>query len=95
MSDARHHHVILVPVPVPMEIGSPKTVRQTKPTYDRQDRPAHWRPARDIPQRRGKAEALRQFLERMARQESDIRAFMRPDPAAMRAWLTRGRVLAA
>ena len=77
--DYRRHHavqVVVIPVLVPMEIGSPKTVRQTKPTYDRQDRLPPWKPARHPPRRMGKAEALRQFLDRWAKQDADLHAYM-------------------
>jgi hypothetical protein len=49
---------------VPMEIGSNKVAREVKPPRYPSDRREAWRPARDIPKRRGKAEALRQLLER-------------------------------
>jgi hypothetical protein len=72
--DAYHHHragpdgpvVVLVPVPVPFEVGSPKAARAVKPgQYPRQDR-QHWRPATAPPS----------FLQRMAQQEQDVRAFL-------------------
>lgn len=93
-ADYRRHHaaqVVVIPVPVPAyEIGSPKSVRSIKPpSYQPAPREA-WRPARDIPVRRGKAEALQRFLERWARQDSELKAFLRPDRAAMQGWLCRG-----
>ena len=97
MLDARHHHahapaVIVVPVPimVPYEIGSNKVLRQIKPPSYPSDRREAWRPARAIPGRRGKAAALQRFLDYMQRQDEIVREFMRPDAAAMQAWLNRG-----
>ena len=98
MSDYHQHRavqVVLVPIPalMPMEIGSNKVLREVKPPSYPSDRREAWRPARAIPGRRGKAERLKNFLDRWAKQDADIRAFMQPDPAAMRAWLSRGGVL--
>ena len=100
MSDASHHHahapaVIIVPVLVPVEVpaaGSPKVVKSVKPGPHQHAPREAWRPATGIPGRRGKAEALRKFLDRWAKQDADIRAFMRPDLWAMQSWLARGGV---
>ena len=83
-----------MPVETPAA-GSPKVAREVKPgPYPSSPREA-WRPARAIPGRKGKAEALRQFLDAWRRQEEALREIMRPDAAAMLAWLGRGGVLAA
>lgn len=94
MSEDYRHHVAtrIVVIPVPYEIGSPKVVRPIKPSYPQQDRLPAWKPARHPPRRVGKAEALRQFLDRWARQEEALREFMKPNAAMLRAWLCRGAV---
>jgi hypothetical protein len=74
MADYRHHHVVLVPVPV--EAGSPESIRQSKPPAYKRDRLGHWRPQRDTPARLNKAEALRRLLDAMRRQNEEVRAFM-------------------
>ena len=62
-------------VPVPYEIGSPKTVREAKPPRYPSDRREHWRPAQQPPCRT-KGEATKRLIERMGQQDADIRAFM-------------------
>lgn len=88
MPNARHHHasrdgpvVVLVPIPVG---GSPKSVREMKPNYPRQERLPHWRPATRPP---SKAERLARFLDTMRRQDEIVREFMKPDAALLKAWL--------
>jgi hypothetical protein len=99
MPDARHHHVILVPVPYPVLVetpaaGSPESIRQTKPgKYPHRPREA-WRPARAIPAPRNKAERFIRFLDRWARQDQIVREMLKPDAASLKAWLSRGGVLA-
>jgi hypothetical protein len=99
VSDARHHHasreIIFVPVPVLVEVpeaGSPKNVRAIKPDPHPPDRLPPWRPAQRLP-RLNKAERLAKWLDAMRRQDAELKAYMRPDPAALRAWLSRGEVL--
>ena len=81
LSDYRQHHASrggppsIIFVPVPYEIGSPKTVREAKPRYPRQDRQQPWRPAQQPPCRT-KGEATKRLIERMGQQDNDIRAFM-------------------
>jgi hypothetical protein len=79
MTDSFRHHRAsreIIIVPVPYEIGSPKHGREVKPgRYPRQDR-SPWKPQRDIPAKPNKAEALRRFLERVNRQNEEVRAFM-------------------
>jgi hypothetical protein len=78
MSDSYRHHVatrreiVFIEVPV----AGPDFGRQVKPRYGKQDRPQPWRPQRDIPAKPNKAEALRRFLERVNRQNEEVRAFM-------------------
>ena len=93
MSDARHHHasreIIIVPVPVPYEIGSPKVAREVKPRYPRQDRLPPWRPRTKPP---SKAERIGRWLDAWRRQEEALREIMRPDAASLKAWLSRAGV---
>ena len=75
--DGRHHYahreIIFIEVPT---AGSPKEGRRGKPgPYPRQGHEA-WKPQRDIPMKRGKAEALRRLLEQMNRQDNEVGAFM-------------------
>jgi hypothetical protein len=71
----RHHHagrdrIIFVPI----EIGSPKSVRGVKPgPYPQQGRQP-WRPATRPP---SKAERSVQLLRRICEQESDVYEYMR------------------
>jgi hypothetical protein len=82
--DYRHHraHIVLVPYPVPVEVeapeaGSPKIGRIMKPRYpSRPDRPEHWRPAQQPPRRLTKAERLVRFVDAIARQDAEIKAYM-------------------
>ena len=74
MTDARHHratNVVLV-------IGSPETVRQTKPPRYPHQRREHWR---GPPRRIGKAEALERLLRHIAENDRRAREMMRPDAA--------------
>ena len=79
MSDSYRHHVatrreiVFIEVPV---AGSPESIRQSKPPAYKRDQLSHWRPQQDIPARLNKAEALRKFLERVSRQNEEVRAFM-------------------
>ncbi len=69
----RHHHIVLVPVPVG---GSQKTAREVKPRpYPHQDR-QHWPPRQGIPHRASKAAAAVNLLRNIARQEAEVRAYM-------------------
>ena len=78
MSDYRHHHIVLVPVPVPaagVDFG-----RQPKPPkYPHQGR-EHWQPRT----RPNKAEALRRFLDDLARRETAAREYMKQAREAAR-----------
>ncbi len=95
MSDARHHRVsreiIIVPVPYPVpveapEAGSPELIRQTKPSYPRQDRLPAWRPAQHPPRRLNKAERVVEFWRRCAEQEEALRDILKPNAAMFKAW---------
>ena len=72
---ARHHRASreIIVVPVPYEIGSPKHGREVKPPAYRHDQHQPWRPATRPP---NKAEKFARFLDRIRKQEQDIRAFM-------------------
>jgi hypothetical protein len=92
VDDYRHHRasreIIIVPVPYavpapvveapePLEIGSPKIGRIMRPRYPAQpDRPAPWKPAQHPPRRISKAERLARFLDAIARQDNEIKAYM-------------------
>ena len=85
MSEYRRHHaansaVIFVEV----EAGSPKTVRELKPGPYKRNQREPWRPATRPP---NKAEALRQFLDAMRQNDVTARSILRPDAAALKAWL--------
>ena len=79
MTDDRRHHVatrreiIFVEVPV---AGTVRETHRAKPPAYRHDQRQPWKPQRDIPAKPNKAEALRRFLERVNRQNEEIRAFM-------------------
>jgi hypothetical protein len=79
-----HRDVQVVLVPVPFEGGSPKTVRPVKPQYPKRQRHEHWR---GPPRRISKAEVLRRFLRDIAENDRRAREMMRPDAAALKAWL--------
>jgi hypothetical protein len=72
----RHHRasreIIIVPVPV----AGPAFGRQPKPGRYPSNPREPWKPQRDIPAKPNKAEALRRFLERVNRQNEEVRAFM-------------------
>jgi len=81
--DARHHRahaggpadtrIVFVPIPVG---GSPEAIRQAKPPkYPNQRREA-WPPRQGIPHRVSKAEALRRFLDDVAKNGEAARAYM-------------------
>ena len=78
MTDFRYHRASreIIIVPVPYEIGSPKEGRRGKPGRYPSNPREPWRPQRDIPTKPNKAEALRRFLERVNRQNEEVRAFM-------------------
>ena len=77
--------------PVILVIGSPETIRQTKPPKYPHQRREHWT---GPPKRRGKADVLREFMRRIAEQDETARSILRPDAAALKAWLS-GAALAA
>ena len=70
----RHHRVsreiIFVEVPT---AGSPKSVRTVKPGRYPVDKHQPWKPATRPP---SKAEKLVRFLDRINRQDSEVRAYM-------------------
>jgi hypothetical protein len=72
----RHHRasreIIFVPVPCG---GSPEVIRQNKPGRYPHQRPQHWS---GPPKRQSKAEALHQFLRRIAEKEAEVRRMLRP-----------------
>jgi hypothetical protein len=70
--------------PVILLIGSPETIRQTKPPRYPRDERRPWRPQRDIP---NKAEKLARFLDAMRQNDATARSILRPDAAALKAWL--------
>lgn len=78
MSDSYRHHVatrreiVFIEVPV----AGPDYGRRGKPPAYRHDQHQPWKPQRDIPAKPNKAEALRRFLERVNRQNEEVRAFM-------------------
>ena len=78
--DYRRHvatRIVLVPYPVETPAaGSPKVARAIKPGPYPSTRREAWRPARAIPGRKGKAERLKNFLDRWAKQDADLRAYM-------------------
>jgi hypothetical protein len=79
MSDSFRHHRAsreIILVPVPYEIGSPKEGRRGKPPAYKRNPREPWKPQRDIPAKPNKVEALRRFLERVNRQNEEVRAFM-------------------
>ena len=79
MTDSFRHHRAsreIILVPVPYEIGSPKEGRRLRPPRYPSNPHQPWRPQRDIPAKPNKAEALRRFLERVNRQNEEVRAFM-------------------
>ena len=67
--DYRHHHIVLVPVPV----GGVDFGRQAKPPAYKRNQPTHWRPAQHPP---SKAERAARFLDSVARQEQEVRRFL-------------------
>jgi hypothetical protein len=85
MSDARHHRasreIIFVEVPVG---GSPKVARIPRPPRYPVDRRAPWRPQRSIPVKQSKGEALRHWLDRVRRQDAEIRATLTPNASMLR-----------
>jgi hypothetical protein len=93
MSDDYRHHrahapaVIIVPVPVPMEIGSNRVLREVKPPKYPHNSREHWRPAQHPP-RLTKPQRLAKWLDGWAQQDQVIREYMRPDAALLRAWLS-------
>jgi hypothetical protein len=74
--NARHHRANrdVQIVLVPYEVGSPKEGRRLRPPRYARQQHEPWRPQRAIPAT--KAEALRRFLERVNRQNEEVRAFM-------------------
>jgi hypothetical protein len=82
MTDARRHRahaggppsIIFVPLPV---AGSPKTLREVKPGSYPSNQRQPWRPQQAIPHRASKAERTVRFLDGIARQDADIRQFMK------------------
>ena len=70
--DGRHHRAQIIVVAVP-EAGCPKEGRRHPPPAYKRNPHEPWRPQRAIP---NKAEALRKFLERVNRQNEEVRAFM-------------------
>jgi hypothetical protein len=72
-SDYRHHVARPAVILVLLEAGSPKNARAIKPRYPQQTQRQPWKPASRPP---SKAESLRKLLERMNRQNGEIRAFM-------------------
>ena len=78
MSDSYRHHVatrreiVFIEVPV----AGPDYGRRGKPARYPSNPREPWRPQRDIPAKPNKAEALRRFLERVNRQNEEVRAFM-------------------
>jgi hypothetical protein len=79
MSDARHHHaarpaIIFVEVPA---AGSQENTRRAKPAPFPADKRAPWRPQRAIPHRSSNAEATVRLINAIARQDVEVRDFMR------------------
>jgi hypothetical protein len=82
MADARHHHAVQVIFVETPSAGSPKSTREVKPgNYPRQDR-TPWMPRTKPP---NKAEKLVKFLDRIGEQDREVRSFMRPDLALLKA----------
>ena len=81
MSDTYRHHRAHAGGPadtriifVPIEIGSPKVARTAKPGQYPRNPPTHWQPRTKPP---SKAEALRRFLDGVAKNGEAVREFMR------------------
>jgi hypothetical protein len=60
---------------VPIEGGSPKTLRTVKPGSYPVNQPGHWRPAQHPPKSKGAATV--DLLRRTAQQNEEVREFMR------------------
>jgi transposase InsO family protein len=69
-------------------IGSPKEGHRTKPGRYPQQRREAWQPQRSIPAKRGKAELLRRFLDRIAENEEAARSMMKRSASGLQAWLS-------